>query len=440
MSPSSCSTAEIVGNDRAIAAPSAGSARGGRRRAPAHAAGGAEHRMRPHGGSDARPATRDRRRRDEAAAAAGTEAAAAPTALPGERHEPADGDRHADRRLRAAQPGRRPRDVLRDDQERRLGLARGSRSSSRSSRTSRPRLAHGHRPDHAAAGPDRRAPAVDVVLEPRGACGRRAWPRRSASSRGRVSTSRRQSRRVGCSSTSATSSRVLLFIVAVALSPTTIQTGKIPTDSIVEVVILIVVVVVDRDGVIFGVPKLRNMVLPPIKTAIERRCGHAARSPRRVVELLGGNTINALMYAAVMLSASTRSAARSTSGRCSRSTSSCRRSRRWCRSRWWHRRVVGRHVGALIAAGISTEVAVAAVLAEPARGQLHPRGPRLVRRPTTCSTTTTSRAPRRAPAQKPYQTLIDQRSGARTISPSKCAAACAIHSPSLPGAGGGRGG
>ncbi len=92
----------------------------------------------------------------------------------------------------------------------------------------------------------------------------------------------------------------LLFIVAVALSPTTIRTGDIPVDEVVQIVILIVVLLVIATVLIFKVPKLRKMVLPPVQSAMTTM-GHALRSPRRVVELLGGNMINAFMYATVML-------------------------------------------------------------------------------------------------------------------------------------------
>jgi uncharacterized membrane protein YbhN (UPF0104 family) len=93
--------------------------------------------------------------------------------------------------------------------------------------------------------------------------------------------------------------QVLLLVVAIALSPTTLHTGKIPTDSIVEVVLLALVVIAIGVGVIVGVPKVRKLVMPSIKSASATMWA-AARSPRRVVELLGGNAINALMYAAVM--------------------------------------------------------------------------------------------------------------------------------------------
>ncbi len=93
--------------------------------------------------------------------------------------------------------------------------------------------------------------------------------------------------------------QVMLLVVAIALSPTTIHTGKIPTDSIVEVLLLALVVLAIGAGVIFGVPKVRKLVMPSIKNA-STTIWSAIRSPRRVAELLGGNAINALMYAAVM--------------------------------------------------------------------------------------------------------------------------------------------
>lgn len=93
--------------------------------------------------------------------------------------------------------------------------------------------------------------------------------------------------------------QVILLVFAIALSPTTVQTGKIPTDSIAEVILIALVVVVIGASVIFGIPKVRNLVMPSIKSASATMWA-AARSPRRVLELLGGNAINALMYAAVM--------------------------------------------------------------------------------------------------------------------------------------------
>jgi uncharacterized membrane protein YbhN (UPF0104 family)/tRNA A-37 threonylcarbamoyl transferase component Bud32 len=93
--------------------------------------------------------------------------------------------------------------------------------------------------------------------------------------------------------------QVILLLFAIALSPTSIHTGKIPTDSIIEVVLIAIVVVVIAAAAIFGIPKVRNLVLPPIKSASATMWA-AARSPRRVAQLLGGNAVNALVYAAVM--------------------------------------------------------------------------------------------------------------------------------------------
>ena len=93
--------------------------------------------------------------------------------------------------------------------------------------------------------------------------------------------------------------QVILLFFAIALSPTSIKTGKIPTDSIVEVVLIAIVVIVIAAAAIFGIPKVRKLVLPPIKSASATMWA-AARSPRRVAQLLGGNAVNALMYAAVM--------------------------------------------------------------------------------------------------------------------------------------------
>jgi uncharacterized membrane protein YbhN (UPF0104 family) len=93
--------------------------------------------------------------------------------------------------------------------------------------------------------------------------------------------------------------QVMLLGVAVVLSPTTLKPGKIPTSSIIEVLLIAVVVIAIGLGVIFGIPKIRKMALPPIKSASATMWA-AARSPRRVAQLLGGNAINALMYALVM--------------------------------------------------------------------------------------------------------------------------------------------
>jgi uncharacterized membrane protein YbhN (UPF0104 family) len=93
---------------------------------------------------------------------------------------------------------------------------------------------------------------------------------------------------------------VLLLVVAVVLSPTDIHTGTIPTSELVDVVVLVAVVVAIVLALIWFIPKLRNLVVPQVTSAVTT-IGHALRSPRRVFELIGGNAINAMLYALVML-------------------------------------------------------------------------------------------------------------------------------------------
>ncbi len=92
----------------------------------------------------------------------------------------------------------------------------------------------------------------------------------------------------------------LLFLVALLLSPTTIDTGKIPVDAVVQVVVLAVVLIGIAIVLIFKVAKLRQVVLPPVASAA-KTIWAAVRSPRRLVQLFGGNFLNALMYAMVMM-------------------------------------------------------------------------------------------------------------------------------------------
>jgi glycosyltransferase 2 family protein len=93
---------------------------------------------------------------------------------------------------------------------------------------------------------------------------------------------------------------ILLLVVAVVLSPTDIHTGTIPTSEIVDIVVLVAVVAAIVLALIWFVPKLRNLVVPQVTSAVTT-IWHALRSPRRVFELIGGNAVNAMLYAAVML-------------------------------------------------------------------------------------------------------------------------------------------
>jgi uncharacterized membrane protein YbhN (UPF0104 family) len=92
--------------------------------------------------------------------------------------------------------------------------------------------------------------------------------------------------------------QLMLLGVAILLSPTTIHTGSIPTSKIVSLVLIALLVIAVATGLILAIPKLRNYVVPPTKAALSTLWA-AVRSPRRVAFLLGGNAINAIMYAGV---------------------------------------------------------------------------------------------------------------------------------------------
>jgi undecaprenyl-diphosphatase len=94
--------------------------------------------------------------------------------------------------------------------------------------------------------------------------------------------------------------QIIMFIVAIALSPVSIKTGKIPVSSIESFVLIAVLVIVLVVAVILLVPKIRNMVTGPLKSAWTT-IWTAMRSPRQIALLLIGNAINALMYAFVLL-------------------------------------------------------------------------------------------------------------------------------------------
>ena len=91
----------------------------------------------------------------------------------------------------------------------------------------------------------------------------------------------------------------VLLGIAIALSPATFRAQSIPVSEIVQVVVLAVIALAVVAGLAFGIPRLRRMVLPPIKSATITILA-ATRSPKRVALLLGGNAINAIMYGVVM--------------------------------------------------------------------------------------------------------------------------------------------
>jgi uncharacterized membrane protein YbhN (UPF0104 family) len=94
--------------------------------------------------------------------------------------------------------------------------------------------------------------------------------------------------------------QVMLLGVALLLAPTKIHVEPIDTQKLVTLVLVVIVVLAVAVGLILGIPKLRNYVVPPTKNAMAT-LGEALRSPRRVALLLGGNALNAIMYAGVYM-------------------------------------------------------------------------------------------------------------------------------------------
>jgi undecaprenyl-diphosphatase len=93
--------------------------------------------------------------------------------------------------------------------------------------------------------------------------------------------------------------QLMLFALAIVLSPTAIHTGDIPVDSIVSVVLTVAAAAMLIAGLVLAIPRLRHVVVPPVKSAATT-IWQALRSPRRLALLFGGNIVNAFMYAAVL--------------------------------------------------------------------------------------------------------------------------------------------
>ena len=94
--------------------------------------------------------------------------------------------------------------------------------------------------------------------------------------------------------------QILLFVIAVVLSPTTIDIGPIDTASAIEVVLIAIVVIFVAIGLIWGIPRLRKAIVPPVKSAAST-IWEAVRSPRQLALLVIGNFGVSLVYGFVLL-------------------------------------------------------------------------------------------------------------------------------------------
>lgn len=89
--------------------------------------------------------------------------------------------------------------------------------------------------------------------------------------------------------------QIMLFFIALWLSPNTFDTGNVDTQSVVQVLLLIALVLVIAVGLVLGVPKLHRSIVPPVKRGAAT-IWEALRSPKRVFFLVIGNFIASLLY------------------------------------------------------------------------------------------------------------------------------------------------
>jgi len=94
--------------------------------------------------------------------------------------------------------------------------------------------------------------------------------------------------------------QVVVFIAAVALMPDTLHLSDIDASDVVKVLLVLVVVVLLGVAVVLGVPRLRRTIVPPVKQGATT-IWEAVRSPRRVLLLLGGNLLTAVLYALCLM-------------------------------------------------------------------------------------------------------------------------------------------
>jgi undecaprenyl-diphosphatase len=95
--------------------------------------------------------------------------------------------------------------------------------------------------------------------------------------------------------------QVGLLFLALWLAPDSIDFGRIDTEQIAWVALIVVFVLGVAVAVVFGVRRLRDKVLPPIRRA-SLTVWAAIRTPSRLALLIGGNVVAQCLYAASLLS------------------------------------------------------------------------------------------------------------------------------------------
>jgi undecaprenyl-diphosphatase len=90
-----------------------------------------------------------------------------------------------------------------------------------------------------------------------------------------------------------------LFVLALWLSPDSIDFGHIDTNQIVVVVLIVIFLVGVATALIIGVRRIRHAVLPPVARAL-RAVWDAVKSPVRIALMIGGNVAAQCLTAATL--------------------------------------------------------------------------------------------------------------------------------------------
>jgi glycosyltransferase 2 family protein len=98
----------------------------------------------------------------------------------------------------------------------------------------------------------------------------------------------------------AIAAQLLLLILAIELAPKDFNPAPIDVGAIVPVALIALAVVVAIVGVVLGVPRIRKIAMPPARTALAS-VWETMRSPRRMTLLLVGNWVWALVTAGVFV-------------------------------------------------------------------------------------------------------------------------------------------
>ncbi len=96
--------------------------------------------------------------------------------------------------------------------------------------------------------------------------------------------------------------QIMIFVVALWLTPDTFSFPNVPTSGIFPMVLAAVGVLGVVAGVVLGIPRLRKVVVPPVKVAISS-LWNALRSPRQLTLMFVGNSIVAILYGFCLLAA-----------------------------------------------------------------------------------------------------------------------------------------